>query len=143
MHSTEYLAELLEAGRVPLQRLEKRVTYHDPCDLGRKSQVYDAPRSIIRAIPGIEFVEMEDHGENAMCCGGGGNLESIDPDLSRAVARLRLEQAQAVGAEAIISACQQCERTLHMAARREKIRIRVMDVVQLLRMALSEDTAAD
>jgi heterodisulfide reductase subunit D len=142
-HSTEYLAELLEAGRVPLQRLEKRVTYHDPCDLGRKSQVYDAPRSIIRAIPGIEFVEMEDHGENAMCCGGGGNLESIDPDLSRAVARLRLEQAQAVGAEAIISACQQCERTLSMAARREKIRIRVMDVVQLLRMALSEETAAD
>jgi len=142
-HSTEYLAELLEAGRVPLRRLEKRVTYHDPCDLGRKSKVYDAPRRIIQAIPGVEFVEMEDHGENAMCCGGGGNLESIDPDLSRAVAKRRLEQAQAVGAEAIVSACQQCERTLSMAARREKIRIRVVDVVQLLRMALCEETTAD
>jgi heterodisulfide reductase subunit D len=142
-HSTEYLAELLEAGRVPLRGLEKRVTYHDPCDLGRKSKVYDAPRRIIQAIPGVEFVEMEDHGENAMCCGGGGNLESLDPDLSRAVARRRLEQAQAVGAEAIVSACQQCERTLSMAARREKIKIKVMDVVQLLRMALSEDATAD
>jgi heterodisulfide reductase subunit D len=142
-HSTEYLAELVEAGRIPLKRLEKRVTYHDPCDLGRKSEVYDAPRHIIQAIPGVEFVEMEDHGENAMCCGGGGNLESLDPELSRAVARRRLEQAQAVGAEAIISACQQCERTLSMAARREKIRIRVMDVVQLLRMALADDETED
>jgi heterodisulfide reductase subunit D len=142
-HSTEYLAELVEAGRIPLKRLEKRVTYHDPCDLGRKSEVYDAPRLIIQAIPDVEFVEMEDHGENAMCCGGGGNLESLDPELSRAVARRRLEQAQAVGAEAIISACQQCERTLSMAARREKIRIRVMDVVQLLRMALADDETED
>jgi len=136
-HSTEFLADLVEAGRVPLRRLEMRVTYHDPCDLGRKSQVYDAPRRLIRAIPGVELVEMEDSRQNAMCCGGGGNLESLNPDLSRAIARRRLEQAQAVGAEAIVSACQQCERTLSMAARREKIRLKVMDVVQLLRAALA------
>lgn len=136
MHSTEFLAELVEAGRVPLHHLEMRVTYHDPCDLGRKSNIYDAPRALIRAIPGVDLVEMEDSGPNAMCCGGGGNLESLDSDLSRAVARRRLEQAQAVGAEAIISACQQCERTLSMAARREKVRIKVLDVVQLLRSAL-------
>lgn len=137
MHSTQFLADLVEAGRVPLRRLEMRVTYHDPCDLGRKSQVYDAPRRLIQAIPGVELVEMEDSRQNAMCCGGGGNLESLNPDLSRAIARRRLEQAQAVGAEAIVSACQQCERTLSMAARREKIRLKVMDVVQLLRAALA------
>jgi heterodisulfide reductase subunit D len=137
LHSTEFLADLVEAGRVPLRRLEMRVTYHDPCDLGRKSEVYDAPRRVIRAIPGVELVEMEASGQDAMCCGGGGNLESLDPELSRAIARLRLEQAQEVGAEAIVSACQQCERTLTMAARREKIRIKVMDVVQLLRAALA------
>jgi heterodisulfide reductase subunit D len=137
LHSTEFLADLVEAGRVPLRRLEMRVTYHDPCDLGRKSGVYDAPRRLIQAIPGVELVEMEASGQDAMCCGGGGNLESLDPELSRAIARLRLEQAQEVGAEAIVSACQQCERTLTMAARREKIRIKVMDVVQLLRAALA------
>jgi heterodisulfide reductase subunit D len=139
MHATEFLAQLVEAGRVPLRPLNMRVTYHDPCDLGRKSEVYDAPRRIIAAIPGLEFVEMEDHGENAMCCGGGGNLETLDAELSSAVARLRLEQAQAAGAQAVISACQQCERTLTMAARREKKRIKVMDVVQLLRAALLEE----
>jgi len=139
MHSTEFLAELVEAGRIPLRRLEMRVTYHDPCDLGRKSNVYDAPRRIIQAIPGVELVEMEDNRANALCCGGGGNLESLDPELSRAVARRRLEQARSVGAEAIISACQQCERTLSMAARREKIRVRVMDVVQLLGVALLKE----
>ncbi len=139
MHSTQFLAELVEAGKVPLRPVEMRVTYHDPCDLGRKSEVYDAPRQLMESIPGLNFVEMEDHGENAMCCGGGGNLETVDAELSRAVARLRLEQAEAVGAQAIVSACQQCERTLAMAARRNKIRIKVMDVVQLLRKALSEE----
>jgi heterodisulfide reductase subunit D len=142
-HSTEFLAELVEAGRVPLRSVEMRVTYHDPCDLGRKSGVYDAPRSVIRAIPGVELVEMADNRDAALCCGGGGNLESLYPELSRAVARRRLEQAQAVGAEAIISACQQCERTLAMAARRQKIRIRVMDIVQLLRAALLEEDVAE
>lgn len=137
LHSTEFLAELVEAGRVPLRALNMRVTYHDPCDLGRKSEIYDAPRRIIKAIPGVEFVEMEDHGENAMCCGGGGNLETLDAELSREVAKLRLEQALAVGAEVIVSACQQCERTLTMAARHEKVRIRVMDIVQLIRKALA------
>lgn len=143
VHSTEFLADLVDAGRVPLQPVQMRVTYHDPCDLGRKSGVYDAPRRIIKAIPGVELVEMQDNKDAAMCCGGGGNLESLDPDLSRSVARRRLEQAQAVGAQTIISACQQCERTLTMAARREKIRIRIMDVVQLLRAALADDETAD
>jgi heterodisulfide reductase subunit D len=142
-HSTEFLAELVEAGRVPLRTLEMRVTYHDPCDLGRKSGVYDAPRHIIQAIPGVELVEMEDNRDAALCCGGGGNLESLSPDLSRAVARRRLEQAQQTGAQVLVSACQQCERTLTMAARREKIRIKVMDVVQLLRLALSKEDAQD
>jgi heterodisulfide reductase subunit D len=119
-----------------------RVTYHDPCDLGRKSGVYDAPRAIIEAIPGVELAEMVDNRDAALCCGGGANLESLSPQLSAAVAKRRLEQAQAVGAEAIVSACQQCERTLSMAARRERIKIRVMDVVQLLRAALLENHVA-
>ncbi len=137
LHSTEFLAQLVEAGQIPLCTLNMRVTYHDPCDLGRKSEIYDAPRRIIKAIPGLDFVEMEDHRENALCCGGGGNLESLDVGLSGKVARLRLEQAVAVGAEVIVSACQQCERTLVMAARRESVRIKVMDVVQLLHKGLA------
>ena len=66
------------------------VTYHDPCDLGRKSDVYDAPRRILRRIPGLTLVEMVENRDNAHCCGGGGNLESHNAELAepgRAAAR--------------------------------------------------------
>jgi len=135
LHATEYLAQLVEAGRLATRTLATRVTYHDPCDLGRKSKVYDAPRAILRAIAGAGFVEMKANRENAFCCGGGGNLESVDVELSRAIAQLRVEQARDVGAEVIVSACQQCERTLAMAARRGRVNIKVMDVTQLLSQA--------
>jgi len=138
LHATEYLAQLVQEGRLPLRALNTRVTYHDPCDLGRRNQVYDTPRQLIRAIPGVEFVEMKANRENAFCCGGGGNLESVDVELSRAVARTRLEQARDVGAGILVSACQQCERTLGMAARRERIRVKVMDITQLLEEALKD-----
>ena len=137
LHATEYLAQLIEAGRLPLRSLNTRVTYHDPCDLGRKSQVYDAPRQVLKAIPGVDFVEMKANRDNAWCCGGGGNLESVDVELSRAVAKVRLEQALDTGAEVIVSACQQCERTLAMTARRERAQIRVMDIAQLLGEAVA------
>ncbi len=132
LHATEYLAELVDGGRLPLQPLARRVTYHDPCDLGRKSKVYDAPRKLINSIPGVEYVELKSNRDNSLCCGGGGNLESLDTDLSRGVAKLRLEQIVASQAQTVTSACQQCERTLMMAARRERAKVKVMDIVQLL-----------
>src|SRR5512135_634386 len=72
LHATELLAELVEAGKIELHSLEQVATYHDPCDLGRTSGIYDAPRRIIQAIPGIKFVEMADNREMSLCCGGGG-----------------------------------------------------------------------
>ncbi len=137
LHATEFLAELVEVGRLPLQPLARRVTYHDPCDLGRKSKVYDAPRRLINAIPGVEYVELKSNRENALCCGGGGNLESLDTDLARGVARLRLDQIHASAAHTVTSACQQCERTLGMAVRRERAKVKVMDVVQLVDEAVN------
>ena len=138
LHASEFLAQLLEERSILLKPFPKRVTYHDPCDLGRKSGVYEPPRQVLQAIPGLELVEMEANRAEAFCCGGGGNLESIDPALSAAIADRRLAQAQAVGAEVIASACQQCERTLAMAARRAKARIKVMDIAQLVREAIKE-----
>ena len=132
VHSTELLRDLIAAGRLSLGSFDQPVTYHDPCDLGRTSGIYDAPREVIGAIPGIEFVEMKDTREHALCCGGGGDVEMADKDLSGNVARTRMQQAQETGAKAVISACQQCVRTLAGAARREKIRIRSMDIVELV-----------
>jgi heterodisulfide reductase subunit D len=135
-HASEFLARLLEERSIRLKSFPKRVTYHDPCDLGRKSGVYEPPRRILQAIPGLELVEMKANRAEALCCGGGGNLESVDPALSAAIADRRLAQAQEVGAEVIASTCQQCERTLAMAARRGKARIKVMDIAQLIRQTM-------
>jgi len=135
-HATEFLADTLETNDVELGEMSLRVTYHDPCDLGRKLGVTEAPRSILRRMPGLQLVEMPENRENSRCCGGGGNLESLSPELSGVIAAERVRQALAVNAEIIVSACQQCERTLSAAVRAQHLRVRVEDVVQLLLKAL-------
>jgi len=147
VHSTTFTLRLLEEGRLrpqqaPAIRRDRgregplRVTYHDPCDLGRKSGVYDPPRKVLARIPGIELVEMPANRANAQCCGGGGNLESLDASLSAAIADRRLAQAGSVEAEVIVTSCQQCQRTLGASARRNRVRIPVLDVAQILALSL-------
>jgi Fe-S oxidoreductase len=136
LHAAEYLAGLMDQGRLALRETNLTVAYHDPCDLGRKSGVYEAPRRVLQGIPGLTLVEMVDNREEALCCGGGGNLETHDPDLVTSISSRRLSQAQAAGAQAIVSACQQCERTLAAAARRERVRIRVLDIAEIVWDAL-------
>ncbi|MGC9334246.1 MAG: (Fe-S)-binding protein [Anaerolineae bacterium] len=139
LHATELLADIVDEGKLKFRQMRpQRVTYHDPCDLGRKEGIFDAPRRVLQAIPGLELVEMRDNRADSHCCGGGGNLETFDAALSQAVSDQRLAQAQEVEAEIIASACQQCERTLTTATRRNKVRIRVMDVAELALQALDE-----
>lgn len=138
VHAVELLADLIDAGRIPLAGFEHPVTYHDPCDLGRTSGIYDAPRRVIEAIPGITFTEMAETREMALCCGGGGDAEMADPDLTAAIGKRRILQAQETGARVVVSACQQCKRTLAEAARRNKVRVRAMDITELVRQAMAE-----
>jgi heterodisulfide reductase subunit D len=136
LHATELLVELIETDRIKLNGFSRPVTYHDPCDLGRTSGIYDPPRQVIEAIPGIEFTEMAEIREESLCCGGGGDAEMADPDLTAAVGKRRIEQAQETGAQVVVSACQQCSRTLAEAARRNKIRVRPMDIAELVWQAI-------
>ena len=138
LHATELLADLVDEGRIELHGFPQPVTYHDPCDLGRTSGIYDAPRRIIEAIPGIQFTEMAENREMSLCCGGGGDAEMADPELTAAVGKRRIQQVQETGAEVVISACQQCDRTLAEAARKNRIRIRAMDIVQVVWQAMQE-----
>jgi heterodisulfide reductase subunit D len=131
-HATEFLAELLAGDGLALGPVEEVVTYHDPCDLGRKSGVYDAPREVLTSIPGLELREMSLVRESALCCGGGGDVETADPDVTLGVATKRLAQVQATGAKYVVSACQQCKRTLQEGARKNRIRVRAMDVMELV-----------
>ena len=135
-HVTEFLWGLIKSGRLLLQGLDLTVTYHDPCDLGRGSGEYDAPRDIIRSIPGIRFVELTNNRENCKCCGGGGNLEMIDSGLTADIAKAKIDEVLHTGAEAVVTACQQCVRTMATYTRRNKISIEVMDIVQLIQKAL-------
>jgi heterodisulfide reductase subunit D len=132
LHATEVLEEIVGEGRIELKPFKRGVTYHDPCDLGRTSGVYEAPRNVIRAVPGIDFREMEHHHEYSLCCGGGGDVEMADAELTAAVAQRRMQEAEATEAQVILSACQQCERTLAEGARKARIRVRAMDIAELI-----------
>lgn len=139
MHGVQVMADLVNEGKLELTKPKRTgiVTYHDPCDLGRKSGIYEAPREILRQVPGFTFVEMQQSREHALCCGGGGDLETFDPDLVQEVAAQRIAQAAEIEAMVLVSACPQCVRTLSKAARANKVRIRVMDMTQFLTMALA------
>jgi len=131
-HSTQFIKRLIEEGKITFKEKKARVTYHDPCDLGRASGVYEPPREILRAIPGVELVEMAENREQCKCCGGGGNLEMVDPELSAALAQEKINQIQATGADTVITACQQCVRTILTTARRKEIPVNAMDITEFV-----------
>ena len=135
-HGTQYLLNQVKKGRIPLQELDLTVTYHDPCDLGRGARVFDEPRKLIQSIPGVKFVELSESRESCRCCGGGGNLEMIDPELSKEIARRKIEEVIQTGAQAVVTACQQCVRTMTTYVRRNKVPVEVLDITQLIHRAL-------
>jgi len=131
-HSTQFIKKLINEGKIRFKEKTMKVTYHDPCDLGRASGVYEAPREILRAIPGVELVEMKENREQCKCCGGGGDLEMVHPDLSAAIAQAKIEEIKATGADMVITACQQCIRSIQTTARKKKIPIVVMDITEFV-----------
>lgn len=139
-HVSQFLSELISTGQLPLKKLDMVVTFHDPCDLGRGSREFEAPRSIIRALPGIDLVEMRHNRASCLCCGGGGNLEMIDSGLSSEIAKAKIDEVLDTGAATVVTACQQCVRTMATYVRRNKIKLEVMDIVQLVQRALEKRT---
>ncbi len=137
-HASEFLMDLVRRRRVPLKSLNITVTYHDPCDLGRGARVFGPPREVIRSIPGVKFVELPHNRENCHCCGGGGNLEMMDAGLSSEIAKKKVEEILSTGAQAVITSCQQCVRTMTTFVRRNKVPLEVLDITQLVQRALKK-----
>ncbi len=135
-HYTQALAPLIQSGKIPLKELNDKVTYHDPCYLGRHNGEYDAPRKILKTIPGIELVEMDRSRENAFCCGGGGGnfFTDILGGGEDSPSRIRAREALDTGAEIIAVACPQCAKMLDDAVKIEQLddRLKVMDVAEIV-----------
>jgi len=109
VHITEYMDELLARGKLKFSNVIKtRVAYHDPCYLGRHSGVYDAPRNVLRSIPGVELVEMPDNRQTALCCGGGGGRIWQESKKGERFTDLRMDQARGVAAQVMATACPYC-----------------------------------
>ncbi len=133
MHASQLIAELIKSGSLKLKNdIDVTATYHDPCDLGRNTGIYEEPREVIQAIPGLRFVELPLNRKFSVCCGGGGNVEMTDQDLSAQVAQVKLDSIKDVGAEMVITGCQQCVRTMATRARRQKIDLEAKDLTELV-----------
>jgi heterodisulfide reductase subunit D len=137
IHTTQLLEKMIKNGEVELSNeVNMKVTYHDPCHLGRHMWVYDSPRNVLKAIPGIELVEMPRTRENAWCCGSGGGVKSGYGDWSVEVANERIKEAEKRGVEAIVSACPFCWRNLDDAINKYNSNLKMYDVIQLVRKSM-------
>jgi Fe-S oxidoreductase len=109
VHATQFIFELIEEGKLELTGdYGKRVTYHDPCYLGRHNDIYDEPRNVLKSVPGLELVEMVDSRESSLCCGGGGGRIWMETPKGERFSDIRVEQAIAVEADELVTACPYC-----------------------------------
>lgn len=139
VHISQLLAERIASGELKFRRSARKVTYHDPCRLGRFSGIYDEPRAIIDAIPGLELVEMPRSRESALCCGTQAwmNCGSVNKQIQAE----RLREATSTGAEILLTFCPKCQIHLRCAMKdgklKEELEIEIEDVTSLAAKALS------
>jgi len=137
VHISEFLEQLIDKGKLKFNKLDGKVTYHDPCFLGRHSKVYNAPRKVIRSIPGVKLVEMERNGQWAYCCGSGaGAVADAYPDFTMWTARQRITEAKKA-ANTIVTACPRCIETLKSAAKEDGSKMTVLDLTVFAAKAVS------
>ena len=139
-HYTQLLVELLAGGELTLgNEIGKKVTYHDPCFLGKHNNIYDEPRHILQSIPGVEFEDLDRSRERSVCCeGGGGRMWAEGTNLEDRLAHDRVRDAVAMGAEVLAVACPFCLLTLEDAAKILGLddKIQVMDIMELVAQAM-------
>ena len=147
IHHSMLLSHLIETGKLTSGTLETKVTYHDPCYLGRHNRVFDEPRQVLDSITGVEQIEMRRCREKSFCCGAGGARMWMEEDIGKRVNLERTDEALTTGADVVSTACPYCLIMLDDAvrARSREDDVRVMDVASVMEASLAgtPDTVAD
>ncbi len=141
VHSSELFWQLIDQGRIrPVKPFPKRVVYHDPCTLGRQSGIYEPPRNILKSIPGIELVEVEDFSrEFSLCCGAGSGALWLDWPKGERMADVRIGQLTATGAEVIAVACPYCLQMFEETVKAMNLNVAVMDIAEILYQSIGDE----
>ncbi len=138
-HVSQYLLDLIKKNSLSFTgEVNKKVAYHDPCYLGRHHDIYDEPREVLRSIPGLELVELPDHREGSLCCGGGGGRIWMETKSGERFSDLRLKQALEIGANVLAIACPYCTLNFEdsVLTQNKSDEIEVRDIAELVEMAL-------
>jgi len=141
VHHSQFLLELIHSGKIKLQEgQELRLTFHDPCYLGRYNDIYDPPRQVLQAISKATMIEMRLNKTKAMCCGAGGGQIWIQSEKGRRIEDMRFEQVQEVDAQVVATACPYCTIMLDAVAQIKEPtgKIKVMDIAELVVRALAQ-----
>ena len=141
-HHSEFIDYLIREGRITLaNRVEEAITYHDPCYLGRYNDVYDAPRAVLEAIPGVELKEMKRTRNNALCCGAGGGRMWIEEHNGRRMNQNRMQDALDTGAPTLAAACPFCTSMFEDGIKGKEAgdQIRLMDLSELVSLSMKRD----
>ncbi|MBL7138302.1 MAG: (Fe-S)-binding protein [Bacteroidales bacterium] len=131
MHHSQFLLELIKAGKIPLQAFHRKVAYHDPCDLGRGGQEYDAPRELLAKV--AELVEVPQDGEDSLCCGGSLGIYTISSRKRDLITHDALRNLTASQPEVLATACPLCKKTFSKHAE-----IEVLDIAEMVYDAMPE-----
>ena len=139
IHHSQFISELISSGKLKLsQPLDKAITFHDSCYLGRYNGVYEAPREVISAIPGASLVEMPRSYDKGLCCGGGGGGMWLEVHGDRRIQEIRLEEAEATNPNIIASACPFCMLMFELGSktlRFDEKEIQLKDIAELVAYA--------
>ncbi|MCS7139796.1 MAG: (Fe-S)-binding protein [Candidatus Nezhaarchaeota archaeon] len=137
-HAIDLALQLINEGRLSIKKeFKHKITYHDPCHVGRhllhiKAEIFEQPREIIKKIPGAELIEMERNRRNSWCCGAGGGLRSYNAEVSLALAKNRIKEAEKTSAEVVTSICPFCYRNLSDAIQMTGSHMKMYDLMEIL-----------
>lgn len=143
LHAVELMEQLIAEGKLKFKEevAPVKVAYHDPCDMGRHMGIYEPPRNVLKAVPGVELLEFPLNRDKAKCCGGGGGMKGFDNEMAGDIGYKRLLSAIDLGADVIVSACPSCKGSFNQAAARarkeKKAKIKVMDITELVAARLA------